>query len=137
MENYPLIFNGQRDSATFYCATVNATAMKENDVVTLTGNGEVGYGAAAGGRIKGIVGAIESRQVRSDEDEKLCNVDWGRLFEGIALTGTTDNRPTAAGNYVVCDGAGCLMAEPTTTSHHNAFVLNIDTTNKVADIQVI
>jgi hypothetical protein len=89
-------------------AAANAAAV-EGKAVTITGNGEAGYGSA---------GDALFGKITKYEDSAAMTVQYGGFAE---LTGISAALPTA-GDYVVVDGSGAVSASATAT---NARVISV------------
>lgn len=120
-------------------------------VVTITGDGEVGYGSD-GKEILGVVTAIEERasyDLMFDglkdggtfslasgavsgvglTGDWVVTVKWNRTFEGIP----TNTTAPAVGDYVAVDGSGKLKTSATAT---NAKVIAVNKSAKTATVKI-
>lgn len=129
---YELGFNGLRNSGTFYVAEATKSTIQSDPkqiigkVVALTGNGEVGYGAADDEPF-GVVEQVE--YVCTNDDDYVVTVAWGQTFEDIKCAGTEN-----AGEFLACDGTGGVK---TSVEHTNCVALDVDTVGKVCAIKII
>lgn len=115
---------GLRDGGTFKVDATTKTAITGTGknptdiigkVVTVTGNGEAGYGSD-GGVPLGVVEMIEKESTNSED--YVISVVWGRTFEGIKCVGSE-----TAGDYLACDGTGGVKESTTAT---NCKALSVD-----------
>lgn len=124
-------FAGLRDGGTFKVdATTKSTISAQptdiiGKVVTVTGNGEAGYGSDGKAPL-GVVQMVEKESTNSED--YVISVIWGRTFEGITCTGSE-----TAGDYLACDGTGGLKKSETYT---NCKALSIDTSNNTCAIKI-
>ena len=129
---YELSFNGLRNSGTFKVASATKTAIQSDPkqiigkVVTITGNQEVGYGAA-GDEPFGVVEQVE--YVSTNDHDYLVAVAWGQTFEDIKCAGTEN-----AGEFLACDGTGGVK---TSVEHTNCVALDVDTSATLCAIKII
>lgn len=107
-------FEGIRNGATLVVDNATYTAIKNdptqivNKVVTLTGNGEAGYGSS-GANPLGFVETVEKEMTNSDR--LVVAVVFNQARENITCaSGAT------AGNFLACDGTGGLTKSTTPTS---------------------
>lgn len=102
-----------RDGATWVLDETTKTAIAadpkqiEDKVVTITGNGEAGYGSS-GDNPLGFVLAVEKEMTNSDR--LVVSVRFNRAQENIACTGA------AAGDFLAVDGKGGFTKASTPTS---------------------
>lgn len=87
-------------------------------VVTVTGDGEVGYGSADD-EILGVVTQVE--YVSTNDDNFVVTVEWGKTFEGIPCQGTE-----SAGEFLAGNGDGTVK---TSVEHTGCKALLVDKTN--------
>lgn len=129
---YELSFNGLRNSGTFYVAAATKSAIESDPkqiigkVVALTGNGEVGYGAADDEPF-GVVEQVEF--VSTNDDDYVVTVAWGQTFEDIKCAGTEN-----AGEFLACNGTGGVK---TSVEHTNCVALDVDQSATVCAIKII
>lgn len=129
---YELSFNGLRNSGTFYVAAATKSTIQSDPkqiigkVVTITGNGEVGYGSADDEPF-GVVEQVE--YVSTNDDDYVVTVAWGQTFEDIPCAGTEN-----AGEFLACDGTGGVK---TSVEHTNCVALDVDTVGHVCAIKII
>lgn len=129
---YELSFNGLKNSGTFNVASATKSAIQSDPkqiigkVVTLTGNGEVGYGSAADEPF-GVVEQVE--YFSTNDDDFVVTVAWGQTFEDIKCAGTEN-----AGEFLACDGTGGVK---TSVEHTNCVALDVDKSAKVCAIKII
>lgn len=120
-------------------------------VVTITGDGEVGYGTD-GKEALGVVSAIEERatyELMFDglkdggtfslasatvstlglTGDWVVTVKWNSTFEGVP----TNTTAPAVGDYVTVDGAGKLKTSATAT---NAKVISVNKSSKTATVKI-
>lgn len=106
-------WEGIRNGATWVLDTTTKTAIAENPkqiegkVVTVTGDGEVGYGAS-GKNPLGFVEKVEKELTNSDR--LVISVVFNQAREGITCAGA------AAGDFLACDGTGGLTKSTAATS---------------------
>lgn len=106
-------WEGIRDNATWVVDEATKETIKENPrdiegkVVTVTGNGEVGYGSS-GNNPLGFVLKVEKELTNSDR--LVVSVRFNRAQENIECTSG------AAGDFLACDGNGGLTKSTTPTS---------------------
>ena len=129
---YELSFNGLRNSGTFKVASATKSAIQSDPkqiigkVVTITGNQEVGYGAADDEPF-GVVEQVE--YVSTNDDDYLVAVAWGQTFEDIKCAGTEN-----AGEFLACDGSGGVK---TSVEHTNCVALDVDQSATLCAIKII
>lgn len=129
---YELSFNGLRNSGTFKVASATKSAIQSDPkqiigkVVTITGNQEVGYGAADDEPF-GVVEQVE--YVSTNDNDYLVAVAWGQTFEDIKCAGTEN-----AGEFLACDGTGGVK---TSVEHTNCVALDVDTSATLCAIKII
>lgn len=129
---YELSFNGLENSGTFKVASATKSTIQSDPkqiigkVVALTGNGEVGYGAAAAEPF-GVVEQVE--YFSTNDDDFVVTVAWGQTFEDIKCAGTEN-----AGGFLACDGTGGVK---TSSEHTNCVALDVDKSAKVCAIKII
>ena len=129
---YELSFNGLRNSGTFKVASATKTAIQSDPkqiigkVVTITGNQEVGYGAADDEPF-GVVEQVE--YVSTNDDDYLVAVAWGQTFEDIKCAGTEN-----AGEFLACNGTGGVK---TSVEHTNCVALDVDQSATLCAIKII
>lgn len=129
---YELSFNGLRNSGTFKVASATKSAIQSDPkqiigkVVTITGNQEVGYGAADDEPF-GVVEQVE--YVSTNDNDYLVAVAWGQTFEDIKCAGTEN-----AGEFLACDGAGGVK---TSVEHTNCVALDVDQSATLCAIKII
>lgn len=129
---YELSFNGLRNSGTFKVASATKSAIQSDPkqiigkVVTITGNQEVGYGAA-GDEPFGVVEQVE--YVSTNDNDYLVAVAWGQTFEDIKCAGTEN-----AGEFLACDGTGGVK---TSVEHTNCIALDVDQSATLCAIKII
>lgn len=129
---YELSFNGLRNSGTFYVAAATKSAIESDPkqiigkVVALTGNGEVGYGAADDEPF-GVVEQVEF--VSTNDDDYVVTVAWGQTFEDIKCAGTEN-----AGEFLACNGTGGVK---TSVEHTNCVALSVDSATTTCAIKII
>lgn len=110
-----LSFNRLMECGTFYLdATTSASLTTPeqmntmvNKAVTITGNGEVGFGTT-GKPVLGIVSKCEYED--NSKSKMVVTVNWDGTFEEIVATGV------AAGDFVTVDGNGGLAKSTDTTN---------------------
>lgn len=121
-EVYPIIHEGIRNGSTFYLDTTTQDAIKatpniiSGQVVTITGNNEVGYGSS-GDAALGFVVLPENYQTNSEK--WVVGVQWNQAREDIACSGVT------AGDYLAVDGKGGF-AKSTTPTNAKAYTVSDD-----------
>lgn len=123
-------------------------------VVSVTGNGEVGYGTAADA-ILGVVTKIEPIGTGVNElsfdgikdggtftvdsttltalaitGGHVVTVNWNSAFEGVVTNATAP----LAGAYLANDGTGKVITSATAT---NVIALSVDGTTKVATVKIV
>lgn len=129
---YELSFNGLRNSGTFKVASATKSTIQSDPkqiigkVVTITGNQEVGYGAADDEPF-GVVEQVE--YVSTNDNDYLVAVAWGQTFEDIKCAGTEN-----AGEFLACDGAGGVK---TSVEHTNCVALDVDQSATLCAIKII
>lgn len=129
---YELSFNGLRNSGTFKVASATKSAIQSDPkqiigkVVTITGNQEVGYGAADDEPF-GVVEQVE--YVSTNDNDYLVAVAWGQTFEDIKCAGTEN-----AGEFLACDGTGGVK---TSVEHTNCIALDVDQSATLCAIKII
>lgn len=129
---YELSFNGLRNSGTFKVASATKSTIQSDPkqiigkVVTITGNQEVGYGAADDEPF-GVVEQVE--YVSTNDDDYLVAVAWGQTFEDIKCAGTEN-----AGEFLACDGTGGVK---TSVEHTNCVALDVDQSATLCAIKII
>lgn len=129
---YELSFNGLRNSGTFKVASATKSAIQSDPkqiigkVVTITGNQEVGYGAADDEPF-GVVEQVE--YVSTNDNDYLVAVAWGQTFEDIKCAGTEN-----AGEFLACDGTGGVK---TSVEHTNCVALDVDQSATLCAIKII
>ena len=129
---YELSFNGLRNSGTFKVASATKTAIQSDPkqiigkVVTITGNQEVGYGAADDEPF-GVVEQVE--YVSTNDNDYLVAVAWGQTFEDIKCAGTEN-----AGEFLACNGTGGVK---TSVEHTNCVALDVDQSATLCAIKII
>lgn len=129
---YELSFNGLRNSGTFKVASATKSAIQSDPkqiigkVVTITGNQEVGYGAADDEPF-GVVEQVE--YVSTNDNDYLVAVAWGQTFEDIKCAGTEN-----AGEFLACDGSGGVK---TSVEHTNCVALDVDQSATLCAIKII
>lgn len=110
-----LSFNRLMECGTFYLdATTKAKLTTDkamdtmlNKVVTITGNGEVGFGATG----KPVLGVVSKCEYEDNSKGKMVvTVNWQGTFENVPATGV------AAGDFVTVDGKGGLAKSTDTTN---------------------
>ena len=107
-------YEGLRDGGTFKLADATKTTIQADPtqiigkVVTITGNGEAGYGSGGEAPL-GFVEMIE--QEVSNSENYVISVVWGQIREEITSDGTA-----TAGDYVSCDGSGGVKQSETATN---------------------
>lgn len=122
---------GLRDGGTFKVdsTTKGTISTKPTDiigkVVTITGNGEAGYGSADAAPL-GVVEMIEKESTNSAD--YVISVVWGRTFEGIKCVGSE-----TAGKYLACDGTGGVKESTTAT---NCKALSVDSGSTTCIIKI-
>lgn len=118
-------YEGIRNNGTFKLNETTKTAIKDDPksivgkVVTITGNYEVGYGAA-GERPLGFVVQVEKETTNSEN--MVVSVEWNVCREETPCAGTE-----TAGAFLVCDGTGGFKAS---TDPSNAVAYGVDATAK-------
>ena len=129
---YELSFNGLRNSGTFKVASATKSTIQSDPkqiigkVVTITGNQEVGYGAADDEPF-GVVEQVE--YVSTNDDDYLVAVAWGQTFEDIKCAGTEN-----AGEFLACNGTGGVK---TSVEHTNCVALDVDQSATLCAIKII
>ena len=129
---YELSFNGLRNSGTFYVATATKSTIQSDPkqiigkVVTITGNGEVGYGSADDEPF-GVVEQVE--YVSTNDNDFVVTVAWGQTFEDIVCAGTEN-----AGEFLACNGTGGVK---TSVEHTNCVALDVDQSATLCAIKII
>lgn len=129
---YELSFNGLRNSGTFKVASATKSTIQSDPkqiigkVVTITGNQEVGYGAADDEPF-GVVEQVE--YVSTNDNDYLVAVAWGQTFEDIKCAGTEN-----AGEFLACDGTGGVK---TSVEHTNCVALDVDQSATLCAIKII
>lgn len=130
---YGIDYNGVRDNAPFHLNSTTKSAIESDPkqimgkVVTLTGNGEVGYGADGDDPI-GVVQFPPEWNTTNDHDF-LVTVSWGMCFEGIKCAGTE-----SAGDYLACDGNGGVKTSVDAT---HCVALSVDTSTNTCAIKMV
>lgn len=122
-------YEGCRDGATFKLNSDTASSIKADPkqlvgkVVTITGNGEVGYGTGN----KPPLGFVEQVEKESTDSENfVVSVVWGQIHEDVPCdVGDT------AGDYLACDDKGGVKKseEPT-----NAVAIHVDSQKAIVKI---
>lgn len=118
-------YEGLRDSGTFLVDSTTKTAISEDPkqiigkVVTVTGNGEAGYGSA-GDIPLGFVEMVEKEVTNSEE--YVISVQWHQVKEDIDCAGSE-----TAGKFLTCDGNGGVQESSDMSS---ARAISIDSENK-------
>lgn len=105
-------FEGLRDGGTFVVDDTTKSTIQDDPkqiigkVVTVTGNGEAGYGSSGDAPL-GFVEMVEKENVNSEN--LVVSVVWHQVREDIPASGVT------AGDWVQCDGSGGVAksSEPT------------------------
>lgn len=105
------------DETTKGTISANPNQIK-GKVVTVVGDGEVGYGSADDEPL-GVVTQIE--YVSTNDDNFVVTVEWGKTFEGIPCQGTEN-----AGEFLACNGDGTVK---TSVEHTGCKALLVDKTN--------
>lgn len=129
---YELGFNGLRTSGTFHLAAATKSTIQSDPkqiigkVVTITGNGEVGYGSADDEPF-GVVDQIE--YISTNDNDFLVTVSWGQCVEDIKCAGTEN-----AGEFLACDGSGGVK---TSVEHTNCIALSVDQSATTCAIKII
>lgn len=118
-----LSFNRLMTDGTFVLDTTTVGKLKGDlsavvgKAVTITGNGEVGYGET-GKPLEGIV--LKAEYADQGKTEVVVTVAWQGTFEDIAATGV------AAGDQVTVDGKGGLAKLETGTGRATVISFNTD-----------
>lgn len=118
-------YEGLRDSGTFVVDNTTKETIKDDPkqiigkVVTVTGNGEAGYGSS-GDTPLGFVEMVE-KEVSSSENY-VVSVQWHYVKEDIDCAGSE-----TAGKFLSCDGNGGVQESSDMTS---ARAIAVDTENK-------
>lgn len=126
------IYEGLRDSGTFVLSSATKGVIESDPkqvigkVVTITGNGEVGYGADTDEPF-GVVTQVE-KDASYGENFVVC-VTWGQTFEGIPCAGSEN-----AGEFLACDGSGGLK---TSVDHTCCKALAVDASNSTCTIKIV
>ena len=129
---YELSFNGLRNSGTFHVAAATKSTIQSDPkqiigkVVTITGNGEVGYGSADDEPF-GVVEQVEF--VSTNDDDYVVTVAWGQTFEDIKCAGTEN-----AGEFLACNGT---VGVKTSVEHTNCVALDVDQSATLCAIKII
>lgn len=127
-----LSFNRLMECGTFYLdATTSASLTTPeqmntmvNKAVTITGNGEVGFGTTG----KPVLGIVSKCEYEDNSKSKIVvTVNWDGTFEEIVATGV------AAGDFVTVDGNGGLAKSNSTTTVQ---VIAFDNENELATIKI-
>ncbi len=106
-------FEGIRDGATWVLDENTKTTIAsdpkqiEGKVVTITGNGEAGYGSS-GNNPLGFVVSVEKELTNSER--LVVGVQFNKCQENITCGSG------AAGDFLACDGSGGLTKSTTPTS---------------------
>lgn len=130
---YEISYEGVRDNATFKLNSTTKSAIEGDPkqligkVVTITGNGEVGYGSDGDDPI-GVVEFPPEWNTTNDHDF-LVTVSWGKCFEGIKCAGTE-----TAGDYLACDGTGGVKTSVDAT---HCVALSVDTSTNTCAIKMV
>ena len=121
-------YEGLRDGGTFKLNSTTKTAIEKDPaqivgkVVTLTSNGEVGYGEAE----KAPLGFVEQVEKESTNSEDyVVSVVWHVIHEDVPASGVT------AGDWLQCDGSGGVTKSETAT---NAKAIAFDSDKAVVKI---
>ncbi len=118
-----LSFNRLMTDGTFVLDTTTVGKLKGDlsavvgKAVTITGNGEVGYGTT-GKPLEGIV--LKAEYTDQGKTEVVVTVAWQGTFEDIPATGVV------AGDQVTVDGAGGLAKLETGTGRASVIGFNTD-----------
>lgn len=118
-----LSFNRLMTDGTFVLDTTTVGKLKGDlsavvgKAVTITGNGEVGYGAT-GNPLEGIV--LKAEYADQGKTEVVVTVAWQGTFEDIPATGVV------AGDQVTVDGAGGLAKLEAGTGRASVIGFNTD-----------
>lgn len=118
-----LSFNRLMTDGTFVLDTTTVEKLKGDlsavvgKAVTITGNGEVGYGTT-GKPLEGIV--LKAEYADQGKTEVVVTVAWQGTFEDIPATGVV------AGDQVTVDGAGGLAKLASGTGRASVIGFNTD-----------
>lgn len=125
-------YEGLKDGGTFKVDATTKGTISANPqamvgkVVTVTGNGEAGYGSAGKAPL-GVVEQIEKEVTNSGDF--VISVIWGRTFEGITCAGTE-----TAGDFLQCDGTGGVAKS---TTYTGCTALSVDSGTTTCAIRIV
>lgn len=125
-------YEGIRDNATFKLDSDTTTTIKDNPkdilgkIVTLTGNGEVGYGASGDAPL-GVVAQVEYEN-NANKDIFVVSVRFNRTAVDVPCAGSE-----TAGAYAACDGKGGIAVSADATT---ARVWEVNATAKTCTVYI-
>lgn len=125
-------FEGLRTSGTFKVDSTTKGVIQSDPqqiigkVVTITGDGEAGYGSADDEPL-GVATQIEKECTNSEDF--VITVAWGQTFENIPSAGSEN-----AGEFLACNGDGTVK---TSVEHTGCKVIAADNSGSVCTIKIV